>query len=78
MNSKHRDAGASLTHTNNFDAIRIAAALAVLISHHHALTGQSEPLVLGIHTLGGFAVHARHFIHRHLHLLRGFLALDRR
>lgn len=56
MKSKHGDAGASLTHTNNFDAIRIAAALAVLVSHHHALTGQFEPLVLGIHTLGGFAV----------------------
>lgn len=56
MTTKHRDAGASLTHTNNFDAIRIAAALAVLVSHHHALTGQFEPLVLGIHTLGGFAV----------------------
>lgn len=56
MKSTHGDEGASLTHTNNFDAIRIAAALAVLVSHHHALTGQLEPLVLGIHTLGGFAV----------------------
>ncbi|WP_313284046.1 acyltransferase family protein [Delftia tsuruhatensis] len=45
-----------VSHTNNFDAIRIVAALAVLVSHHHALTGQFEPLVLGIHTLGGFAV----------------------
>ena len=41
---------------NNFDALRISAASAVLYSHHHALTGQFEPLVLGIHTLGGLAV----------------------
>ena len=68
MTTKHRDAGASLTHTNNFDAIRIAAALAVLVSHHHALTGQFEPLVLGIHTLGGFAVTASW--HNDPHLLR--------
>ncbi|MFG0784913.1 MULTISPECIES: acyltransferase family protein [Delftia] len=45
-----------VSHTNNFDAIRIVAALAVLVSHHHALIGQFEPLVLGIHSLGGFAV----------------------
>ena len=43
-------------HTNNFDFIRIAAALAVLFSHQHALVGRFEPAVLGIHTLGGFAV----------------------
>ena len=41
---------------NNFDALRICAATAVLYSHQHALTGQFEPSVLGLHTLGGFAV----------------------
>ena len=41
---------------NNFDALRIGAATAVLYSHLHALTGQFEPSVLGLHTLGGFAV----------------------
>ncbi|MBK6744942.1 acyltransferase [Ottowia sp.] len=47
---------ASHSEPNNFDALRICAASAVLYSHHHALTGQFEPSVLGIHTLGGFAV----------------------
>ncbi|WP_051236153.1 acyltransferase family protein [Ottowia thiooxydans] len=41
---------------NNFDAIRIMAALSVLVSHHFALLGQLEPSVLRINTLGGFAV----------------------
>ncbi|WP_431777569.1 acyltransferase family protein [Ottowia caeni] len=41
---------------NNFDAIRMVAALSVLISHHFALLGQFEPSVLQINTLGGFAV----------------------
>lgn len=45
-----------ITHSNNFDFIRIAAALAVLVSHQHALVGRFEPGVLGIHSLGGFAV----------------------
>jgi peptidoglycan/LPS O-acetylase OafA/YrhL len=41
---------------NNFDAIRIVAALAVLFSHHFALTGQEEPAFFGLHTWGGMAV----------------------
>ena len=41
---------------NNFDAIRIAAASMVLLSHHYALTGQVEPSFFGIHSLGGLAV----------------------
>ena len=53
MKIERANTEASLAHTNNFDAIRIAAALAVLVSHHHALTGQFEPLVLGIHSLAG-------------------------
>lgn len=48
--------GASYAHANNFDAIRIIAALAVLVSHHFALVGQFEPSILGLHTLGGAAV----------------------
>ena len=46
----------SRAESNNFDALRICAASAVLYSHHHALTGQPEPLAWGTHTLGGFAV----------------------
>lgn len=41
---------------NNFDAIRLAAALMVLVSHQYSLTGQPEPGVLGLHSLGGFGV----------------------
>jgi len=45
------------THSgNNFDAIRIVAALMVLYSHHHALTGREEPSFFDVHTLGGLAV----------------------
>ncbi|MDF1484466.1 acyltransferase [Ramlibacter sp. H39-3-26] len=41
---------------NNFDAIRVVAASMVLISHHYALTGQTEPSFFNIHSLGGLAV----------------------
>ena len=41
---------------NNFDALRVVAALAVLVSHHYALTGQIEPSFFGLHTWGGLAV----------------------
>lgn len=41
---------------NNFDAIRIVAAFAVLVSHHFALTAQVEPSFLGLHSWGGAAV----------------------
>ncbi|SEW16792.1 acyltransferase [Luteibacter sp. 329MFSha] len=50
---------AHLTNThrsNNFDFIRLAAALSVLFSHQFALHALPEPLVLRYQTLGGFAV----------------------
>ncbi|WP_295909133.1 acyltransferase [uncultured Xanthomonas sp.] len=48
---------AELTHrTNNFDFVRIFAALCVLVSHHFALSGLPEPLVLQFQTLGGYGV----------------------
>lgn len=43
-------------HSNNFDFIRIVAALAVLYSHHFALTGQMEPSFFSLHSWGGAAV----------------------
>ena len=46
----------SKNHSNNFDAIRITAALAVLYSHHFALTAQPEPSFLNLHSWGGLAV----------------------
>lgn len=54
---KAHSAPSSIAHqANNFDAIRIVAALSVLISHHFALLGQFEPSVLQVNTLGGFSV----------------------
>jgi len=41
---------------NNFDFVRMMAALCVLYSHQHALMGRPEPSVLNAHSLGGFAV----------------------
>ena len=41
---------------NNFDFVRMVAALCVLYSHQYALMGLPEPSVLGAHSLGGFAV----------------------
>lgn len=43
-------------HTNNFDFIRLAAALMVLVSHQFALQGLSEPVLKGLHSLGGVGV----------------------
>ncbi|MET4577533.1 acyltransferase family protein [Ottowia thiooxydans] len=40
---------------NNFDFLRMAAALGVLISHQASLTGLPEPIFLGV-SLGGFCV----------------------
>lgn len=45
-----------MNQANNFDAIRILAALAVLVSHQFALTGRAEPAVWGADTLGGLGV----------------------
>lgn len=41
---------------NNFDFVRVFAALCVIYSHQHALTGLPEPSVLGVHSVGGFGV----------------------
>ena len=43
-------------HTNNFDFIRLAAALLVLVSHQFALQGLPEPGLKGLHSLGGLSV----------------------
>lgn len=47
----------NILHSNNFDCLRIFAALAVLYSHHFALSGKPEPYLLGINTIGGDAVY---------------------
>ena len=41
---------------NNFDGLRLLAACMVLCSHQFALTGRSEPRVLGLMTLGTLGV----------------------
>lgn len=46
----------SMHEGNNFDFVRLAAALSVVVSHQFALEGLPEPLVLHYQTLGGFAV----------------------
>jgi peptidoglycan/LPS O-acetylase OafA/YrhL len=43
-------------HHNNFDFLRLVAALCVVVSHQFALTGLREPSVLDVHSLGGFGV----------------------
>lgn len=42
--------------SNNFDFIRLAAALSVVFSHQFALTGRPEPGFMGLHSLGGMGV----------------------
>ncbi|MDB5877438.1 MAG: acyltransferase [Variovorax sp.] len=42
--------------TNNFDAIRFAAASAVIVSHHFALSGRPELHFFKFHSLGGLGV----------------------
>ena len=56
MKTTHPSARNIETTSNNFDCIRILAAVAVLFSHHFALTGQSEPSFFGLHSAGGIAV----------------------
>lgn len=41
---------------NNFNLIRLLAATLVIISHHFAISGKSEPGFLGLNTIGGFSV----------------------
>ena len=41
---------------NNFDFIRLVAALLVLVSHQFALQGLPEPGVQGLYSLGGLGV----------------------
>ncbi len=41
---------------NNFDLIRILAAMCVMVSHQHALSGLPEPTVLNLDSLGGIGV----------------------
>lgn len=41
---------------NNFDFIRILAALSVLVSHQFALSGLPEPRLFGVESLGGLGV----------------------
>ena len=43
-------------HRNNFDFIRLCAALCVVVSHQFALTGLPEPVILKTHSLGGLGV----------------------
>lgn len=46
-----------LTHRwNNFDALRMGAALLVLVSHQFSLTGRSEHGLFEVHSWGGVAV----------------------
>jgi peptidoglycan/LPS O-acetylase OafA/YrhL len=41
---------------NNFDAMRLMAALFVLLSHQHALSSLAEPHILHVFSLGGLGV----------------------
>ncbi len=43
-------------HKNNFDAVRLFAALSVLVSHQFALSGLPEPGIPQVHSLGGLGV----------------------
>jgi len=42
--------------SNNFDFVRVVAALCVVVSHQYALNGLPEPTFLNVHTLGGLGV----------------------
>ena len=44
--------------TSSFDAIRLVAAFAVLVSHHFGLVRGQQPVIPGFGSLGVFAVTA--------------------
>lgn len=46
----------SRNRSNNFDAIRLFAAVLVIVSHSYPISGRSEIHLLGYDTVGGFAV----------------------
>lgn len=41
---------------NNFDGVRLLAAVMVLSSHQYALAGRTEPMVVGLHSLGNIGL----------------------
>lgn len=47
-----------LHQANNFDALRLAAALAVLFSHQYPVTGTTPPEWMNVAMVGGVAVMA--------------------
>ncbi|MBW6499612.1 MAG: acyltransferase [Bacteroidales bacterium] len=51
-----------LAQQNSWDALRLMAALMVLVSHQHALLGGVQPTVLGWNTLGGLGVSVFFFL----------------
>jgi peptidoglycan/LPS O-acetylase OafA/YrhL len=46
----------SKPHLNNFDFVRVVAALCVVVSHQFALNGLHEPTLLNLHSVGGVGV----------------------
>src|SRR4051794_16276411 len=46
----------SMHHRNNFDGLRLIGALMVLVSHQFALSGRTEPHVVGQVSLGALGV----------------------
>lgn len=53
--ARHAASGATRTRSNNFDAIRLVAALLVIVSHQMFFAGRAEPFIEG-RTLGTIAV----------------------
>lgn len=47
---------ASTHPNNNFDFLRVVAALFVIYAHQHGIMGLPEPSVLGLHSVGGLGV----------------------
>lgn len=56
MGGAIRDEGMTHAQHNNFDGLRVIGAFMVLISHQFALSGRSEPHVVGEHSLGNLGV----------------------